>query len=81
MHAHIISIGNSKGIRIPSTLLRQYKMQDEVEICPGKDEIIIRPISRTPREGWDNAFAAMHVNGDDVLLIDETLDLEVWDWK
>jgi len=80
MHAHLISIGNSKGIRIPSALLRQYNMQDEVEICPGKDEIIIRPINRTPREGWENAFSAMHVNGDDTLLIDDALDLEVGDW-
>jgi len=80
MHAHLISIGNSKGIRIPSALLRQYNMQDEVEICPGKDEIIIRPITRTPREGWENAFATMHVNGDDALLIDDALDLEVEDW-
>jgi antitoxin MazE len=80
MHAHLISIGNSKGIRIPSALLRQYNMQGEVEICPGKDEIIIRPIIRTPREGWENAFAAMHLNGDDALLIDDSLDLEVGDW-
>lgn len=81
MHAHLVSIGNSKGIRIPAALLRQYNMQDEVEICPGKDEIIIRPISRTPREGWDSAFAAMHANGDDALLIDDALDLETWEWR
>lgn len=81
MNAHLISIGNSKGIRIPSALLRQYNMQDEVEICPGKDEIIIRPITRTPREGWSDAFAAMHLNGDDSLLIDDSIDLEEWEWK
>jgi antitoxin MazE len=81
MHAHLISIGNSKGIRIPSALLRQYNMQDEVEICPGKDEIIIRPVTRSPREGWDRAFAAMHEIGDDALLIDDSLDLETWEWK
>lgn len=81
MHAHLVSIGNSKGIRIPATLLRQYNIQDEVEIFPGKDEIIIRPITRTPREGWEDACAAMHVNGDDVLLIDDALDLEEWEWK
>lgn len=81
MHAHLISIGNSKGIRIPAALLRQYNMLDSVEICPGKDEIIIRPVTRTPRSGWDNAFAAMHEAGDDALLIDDALDLEAWEWK
>jgi antitoxin MazE len=81
MHAHLVSIGNSKGIRIPAALLRQYNMQDEVEICPGKGEIIIRPITRTPRVGWDCAFAAMRLNSDDTLLIDDALDLETWEWK
>ena len=81
MHAHLISIGNSKGIRIPSALLRQYNIQDAVEICPGKDEIIIRPITRVPRDGWDNAFVAMHTAGDDELLIEDGIDLETWEWK
>lgn len=81
MHTHLVPIGNSKGIRIPATLLRQYNIQDEVEIRPGKDEIIIRPITRKPREGWEAAFAEMHVNDDDVLLIDDALDLEAWEWK
>lgn len=81
MHAHLVSIGNSKGIRIPSALLRQYNIRDEVEICPGKDEIIIRPIIRTAREGWNSAFATMRVNGDDTLLIDDAIDLETWEWK
>jgi antitoxin MazE len=81
MHAQLISIGNSKGIRIPAALLRQYNIQDEVEICPGKDEIILRPITRIAREGWDSAFSAMHTAGDDSLLIDDALDLEAWEWK
>jgi len=81
MHAHLVSIGNSKGIRIPAALLRQYNILDEVEICPGKDEIIIRPVTRRPREGWDNAFAAMHAAGDDALVLDDALDLEAWEWK
>lgn len=81
MNAQLVSIGNSKGIRIPATLLRQYNIKDEVEIFPGKDEIIIRPIIRTPRDGWEDAFAAMHANGDDVPLIDEALDLVEWERK
>ena len=81
MLAHLISIGNSKGLRIPATLLRQYNIQEEVELLPGKDEIVIRPVARKPREGWDNAFSVMHERGDDELLIDETLDQEAWEWS
>jgi antitoxin MazE len=81
MQAHLISIGNSKGIRIPATLLRQYNIQDKVEICLGIDELIIRPVARIPREGWDSAFAAMHADDNDTLLVDDALDLEEWEWK
>ncbi len=81
MHAQLISVGNSKGIRIPSALLRQYNILDEVELCPGKDEIIIRPLPRKSRQGWDDAFARMHSTGDETQLMDDGLDLEAWEWK
>lgn len=81
MLAQLVSIGNSKGIRIPAALLRQYNLSDAVELVPGKDEIIIRPVSARPRLGWDAAFAVMHERGEDALLIDESLDMEEWEWK
>jgi antitoxin MazE len=81
MLAHLVSIGNSKGIRIPATLLRQYNIQEDVELVPGENEIIIRPISRKPREGWDDAFKLMHAQGDDALLVDDVLDGEDWEWS
>lgn len=83
MHAQLISIGNSKGVRLPASLLRQYQITDAVELLPGKDEIIIRPASRTARQDWDSAFAAMHTNNDDTLLLDDTanLTMEDWEWK
>ena len=81
MIAQLVSIGNSKGIRIPASLLQQYQMHGTVEMLPGKNEIIIRPVLHTPREGWDNAFATMHERGDDLLLIDDSFDIEVWEWS
>ena len=81
MLAQLVSIGNSKGIRIPAALLRQYGLSDTVELLPGKDEITIRPVQGTPREGWDQAFAAMHAAGDDAQLIDDELDQEDWEWS
>lgn len=81
MHAHIISIGNSKGIRLPATLLRQCNIRDEVELLAGKDEIVIRPLAKAPRSGWGEAFAAMHEGGDDALLIDDGMDIGDWEWR
>jgi len=81
MLAQLISIGNSKGIRIPASLLRQFNIREEVELVSGKDEIIIRPVVKQPRKGWDNAFSLMHERGEDSLLIDDSLDLEEWEWN
>ncbi|GAM10676.1 hypothetical protein OR1_02969 [Geobacter sp. OR-1] len=76
MLIHLVSSGNSKVLRIPAALLRQYDLTDEVELLPGKDEIVIRPVARKARRDWDKAFASMHERGDDVLLIDDALGAE-----
>jgi antitoxin MazE len=81
MQSHIISIGNSKGVRLPATLLRQCNITDEVELVAGSNEIIIRPVTKSPRAEWGKAFALMHERGEDILLIDDALDMEEWEWK
>lgn len=81
MLTHVISIGNSKGIRLPASLLHQYDIHEQVELLAGKDEIIIRPLRKKPRDGWSEAFAAMRARGEDELLIDDDLDLEAWEWQ
>jgi antitoxin MazE len=81
MLLQLVSIGNSKGIRIPAALLRQYGLSDMVELLPGKDEITIRPITCKPRQSWDQAFTAMHACGDDALVLNDELDLEDWEWS
>ncbi len=81
MLAQLVSIGNSKGVRIPAVLLRQYGLSDTVELLPGKDEIAIRPVRGKLREGWDQAFSDMHAASDDKPLIDERVDLEDWEWS
>ena len=32
MKAHIVRIGNSRGIRLPKTLLQEAQLEDEVEL-------------------------------------------------
>lgn len=81
MLVRLVSIGNSKGLRIPAALLRQYDLCDEVELLPGKDEIVIRPVARKSRQDWDKAFAAMHEAGEDAPVMDDVLDGEDWEWN
>lgn len=50
MTTRIISIGNSKGIRIPKILLEESGLESEVEIEVKKGEIRIIPAKINKRE-------------------------------
>jgi antitoxin MazE len=78
MQLNIIQIGNSKGIRLSKAIMEQYKLHDKVELTLEKDRIIITPV-KEPRKGWAEAFARMHANGHDELLIDDVFQEEEWD--
>ncbi len=81
MEASIIQIGNSKGLRLPKTVIEKYGLIDKVEIILEEDQIVLKPI-KTVREGWGDSFAEMHAQGDDQLLIDDVLEDEnLEEWK
>lgn len=80
MEISVISIGNSKGIRLSKTLLEKYNITDTVELILENDYIIIKA-KRAPRSGWDKAFKKMHDQGDDILQLPDVFrdeDLEEW---
>ena len=78
MKTALIRIGNSRGIRIPKVLLEQYRFNDEVELEPRHDHLVIRPAPQT-RGGWNDAFRQMREHGDDALLDEEFLSATQWD--
>ncbi len=75
MEISVITIGNSKGIRLTKTLIEKYNIKDTVELTLEKGYIILKPKS-TPRKGWEKAFKKMHENGDDELLIPDIFNDE-----
>jgi antitoxin MazE len=82
IRTRIVKIGNSQGIRIPKLLLEQSGIQTEVEVELQGDHLTIRSVS-CPRAGWDEAFAEMAAQQDDVLLDDVTAtdwDQIEWQW-
>lgn len=82
MKAQVIPIGNSRGVRIPKTLLELCHIQNAVNLTVKGETIFIRPVKRHPRAGWEAAFRRMHERGEDRLLIPDSLDLdfESWEW-
>ncbi len=82
IRSKIVKIGNSRGIRIPRTVLEQAGLTDEVEMKVEGNKLIIQA-SRHPRQGWEDRFADMAKQGDDQLL-DETSPTqwaeEEWTW-
>lgn len=84
IRTRIIRIGNSQGIRIPKPLLEQsgIDLDKEVEIEVEGDRLIVRPAPKI-RVGWDEAFAAMAEQKDDILLDDVSTtnwDRIEWEW-
>lgn len=78
MEIPVISIGNSKGIRLAKAIIEQYHIEDTLELVLGKDYLILKP-KRQPRQGWENDFRKMHEQGEDHLLIDDVFEDENFD--
>ena len=82
MKVKLISIGNSKGIRIPRSVIRQCGFEDQVEMRVSDGVVTLAPARRL-REGWESAFARMAAAGDDELMIRDDLKNdwdEEWEW-
>ena len=81
MEAKLIQIGNSKGIRIPHKILSQSRIDDRIDLTVKNGAIILKPIKKTPREGWAIEAIKMHAEGDDRLLVPDVLgDDQELDW-
>jgi antitoxin MazE len=79
----IVRIGNSRGIRIPKTLLDQADLPEEVELHAEPGRLVVQAV-RQARSGWAAAAKRMRTRGDDPL-VDEPastrFDREEWEWR
>ena len=80
MKVNIVSIGNSKGIRIPKALLEQVHLNKEADLVVEGTKLVIRPIKEA-RAGWNQDFKSMHAKQEDALLIDDSIDTEIKNWE
>ena len=81
MNISVISIGNSKGIRLTKTVLEKYNITDTLELILEKDCIVLKP-QNEPRKDWDKAFKKMHEQGEDSLIINDVFEDETFkEWN
>jgi antitoxin MazE len=81
MKVSVVSIGNSKGIRLPKTVLEQCKIDDEVELNVEGETIVIKPVKHKPRKNWGKAFRKMRELDEDKLSVDDLTNLHPLDWN
>jgi antitoxin MazE len=70
MHASLVRIGNSRGIRLPKAVIQAAGLKEDIDLEVRDRAVIVRN-ARTIRGGWAEAAAACHAAGEDAL--------EVWD--
>ena len=80
--ANIISIGTSKGIRIPKNIIEHFGF-DKVSLEILKDGLLIKPIKTSKISSWDTKKLRELAKNDKSDLIDDfaTCDVEQKDWE
>lgn len=65
MQTKLIPIGNSFGIRIPKSIIKQFDLdKSNLEIVVKEDGILITPVTDVPPlKDWDKLFAEANKNG------------------
>ncbi len=83
MKVKLVAIGNSRGIRIPSSVIKQCGFGDQLDMRVA-DGTVVLARARESREGWGAAFERMAAAGDDALHLPDSLehewDEEEWEW-
>lgn len=73
MKVKVIRIGNSKGVRLPRTILEQCEVSESFDLRVDGKKIVLVPLAACPRSGWAEAARRMAEAGDDQLLLPDWL--------
>ena len=80
--SHLISIGNSKGVRIPKPFIEQAGLQGtELTFTVTDNGLLISPIKKV-RSGWAEACKKIHETKEDKALLNfsNSFDDKGWEW-
>jgi antitoxin MazE len=80
MRSRLVRIGNSRGLRLPKTLLAESGLADEVEITLERGALVIRA-ARSPREGWAESVERLGTDKAPWPHLPSRFDEEEWRWE
>jgi antitoxin MazE len=82
MKTRLVRIGNSRGVRLPKTIIAQAGLTDEVELGVQDGAVVIARVTSV-RSGWADAARQIRQRGEDRLLGSHAptrFDEEEWQW-
>ena len=68
MHIRLVKIGNSRGVRLPRSVIEEVGLEEAVELRVRKGVLTLRPVNAA-RAGWADAARECHQQGDDGALM------------
>jgi len=81
MLVSVVQIGNSRGVRLPKAILDQLEISDKLDLEVENSRIILKPVPRKPRQGWETAFSTMKEHGEDKLLLPDEASTQSFEWE
>ncbi|MBN2133115.1 MAG: AbrB/MazE/SpoVT family DNA-binding domain-containing protein [Sedimentisphaerales bacterium] len=66
MQASLVKIGNSRGVRLPKTVIEEAGLKDDLDLEVRNGEVVIRNAEQV-RRGWAEAASACHDAHEDIL--------------
>jgi antitoxin MazE len=83
MKVKLIPIGNSKGIRIPKSVIEACGFGDRIDMRVDRGVVVLAP-ARGVREGWEADLERMAAAGDDAPIVpgspQHDWDDKEWRW-
>lgn len=83
MQLNLVRIGNSKGIRLPQSLIQQCGFTDIVEAKLVNRSLVLKPVKH-PRKNWEKIFKSeKDIEDDEIkdfLDVPSRWDEEEWEW-
>ena len=85
MIVKLVQIGNSKGVRLPKSVIERHDLSGDLELIDTEDGLLIKPVSES-RSGWEGAFIKANSEKDkdddfsDFLSVTQDFDNKEWEW-